>query len=406
MHQDSYGLPLTAANDAAAGAYRLCADRLLAAVGDPLAAADAAIAADPDMPLAHSARAMALLFRGQPRAARDAVLRATRLAASATRRERQHVAIIADVVNAQRDAGLAKIREHVKDYPRDALAINPAAGVFGLIGFSGRSDREAEQVTLLQPLAKHYGDDWWYQHALGFALLEHDAVDRALPLVESAVASRPDSGHAAHTYVHAMFEAEQHERATSWLENWAPHYAPDGILYCHLWWHLALFYLQRHEFDEMWNVYDTHCRLGRSASLAINLFTDGVSLAWRAMVAGAERPTARLEALRRLGEGNFPKPGIFVDVHRAACLAALNDSEALAEFRRDLEEALAGGRLAAGPVVLKILDGFEAFAQQRWKRAYEMLVDAEPDVVRIGGSRAQRRIVSETRAAARRHSPW
>ncbi len=365
MREDSYGLPITGASDAAAAAFRLCADRLLAAVGDPLTAADAAIAADPEMPLAHSARAMALLFASQPQAARAAAQHAARLAVGATRRERQHTAIILDVVNARRDAGLEKIRAHVQEFPRDALAINPAAGVFGLIGFSGRRDREAEQLTLLAPLAEHYGDDWWYQHVLGFALLEHDEAARALPLVESAMSRRPDSGHAAHTYVHAMFEADQHERAMAWLEGWAPGYAPDGILYCHLWWHLALFYLHRHEFDKMWQVFDAHCREGQSASLAINLFTDGVSLAWRAIVAGAERPTARLSVLRRLGETSFPRPGIFVDVHRAACLAALDDTQGLAEFRDDLEAALDAGRLAAGDVVLKLLDGFGAFAKER-----------------------------------------
>jgi hypothetical protein len=343
---------------------------------------------------------MALLFRSQPKPAKDEAEAAVRLAEHATRRERQHAEIILNVVTGQRDAGLEKIREHVDDFPRDALAINPAAGVFGLIGFSGRQNREAEQLALLEPLAKHYGDDWWYGHVLAFALLEHDSVDRALPMIEAALAQRPDSGHAAHTYVHALFEANEHARAMSWLDGWAPGYAPDGILYCHLWWHLALFHLHRHDFRAMWDIYDAHCREGQSASLAINLFTDGVSLAWRAMVAGAERPVARLEALRALGEQHFPKPGIFVDVHRAACLAALGDRQALAAFRQDLAAELARGKLAAGTVVLEIAAGFEAFAEADWACARDVLAEAEPKVVRIGGSRAQRRLVSETLAAA------
>lgn len=400
MNEDAYGLPLTTSSDAAAAAFRRAADRLLAAVGDPLAAADAAIQEDPSMALAQSARAMALLFRGQPKPAREAAEQAVRLAGAATRRERQHADIILDVVTGRRAAGLAKIREHLKDYPRDALAINPAAGVFGLIGFSGRQHREAEQLAFLEPLAEFYGDDWWHQHVLGFALLEHDAVERALPLAEGALRQRPDSGHTAHTWVHALFEANEHERAMTWLDGWLQGYAPNGILYCHLWWHLALFHLHRRDFENMWDVYDTHCRQGQSASLVINLFTDGVALAWRAMVAGADRPLARLEALRVLGEENFPKPGIFVDVHRAACLAALGDRKALTAFREDLETALRSGRLAAGAVVLKLADGFEAFAEEDWNRARDILAEAEPEVVRIGGSRAQRRIVSETLASA------
>lgn len=406
MHEDLYGLPLTTTSEAAAGAYRLAVDRMLAGTGDPIEASAAAIGEDPAFALAHSARAMALLLGGQPKAARDAAEHGLGLAASATRRERQHAAIFLDVVSGRRDDGLAKIREHAAEFPRDAFAVNPAAGVFGLIGFSGRRDREAEQVALLEPLAAHYGNDWWYQHVLGFALLENDAAGRALDLVASAIEQRPDSGHAAHTWVHALFEAGEFDpgapdRAKAWLADWAPGYASDGILYCHIWWHLALFHLLRGEFDAMWAVYDAHCLAGQSESPAINVFTDGVAIAWRAMVAGAERPVARLQALRALGETSFPNPGIFVDVHRGACLAALGDHAALAEFRGELEQALARDRLAAGDVVIKLVDGFDAFVREDWALAERCLSAAAPDVVRMGGSRAQRRLVTETLAAAR-----
>lgn len=409
MREDAYGQPLTTSSDAAAFRFRLAADRLLAGTGDPLAAADAALAEDPDLAVAHSARATSLLLGGQPKAAREAAEQGVRLSERSSRREHQFAAIVMDVVSGRRDDGLAKIREHMADFPRDALAIHPAAGVFGLIGFSGRQNREAEQLALLEPLAPHYGDDWWYQHALGFALLENNAADRALDLVEGAVNQRPDSGHAAHTYVHGLFEAGEfdptaRDRAMKWLMDWAPGYAADGILYCHLWWHLALFHLLKRDFNAMWAVYDAHCLQGQSASPAINIFTDGVALAWRSMVAGAERPTARLQSLRALGEANFPKPGIFVDVHRGACLAALGDRQALAEFRQVLEASLASGRLAAGEVVLKLVDGFEAFSEANWSKAATLLSAAEPQVVRIGGSRAQRRLVTETLAQARRRA--
>lgn len=400
MPNDRFDLPLSTTSDAAAEAYRLAADRLLAGVDSPLEVADIAIEQDSGFALAHCARATGLLLDGDPVAAREAAERGVELAASASRRERQHAAITLDVVTGRRDAALAKVREHLVDFPLDALAIDPAAGVFGLIGFSGRQDREAEQLSLLEPLADHYGDDWWFQRTIGFALLENDRVEESLPLVASALAARPDSGHVAHTWVHALFEAGEHPQATDWLVDWLPGYSPESILFCHLWWHLALFHLLNRDFDAMWTAYDDHCLAGQSASPAINLFTDGVALAWRAEVAGADRPIARLETLRSLGEAHFPKPGIFVDVHRAACLAALGDQAALTEFRGDCRKALDRGRLAAGEVVFGITDGFEAFANGDWARARAALEVASPSVVRIGGSRAQRRIVSETLAAA------
>jgi tetratricopeptide (TPR) repeat protein len=319
---------------------------------------------------------------GQPMEAQEAAALGVNLADGASQRERQHAAIIADVVGGRRDPALARIREHIEDYPRDALAIDPAAGVFGLIGFSGRQDREAEQLALLEPLAPYYEGDWWYQRVFGFALLEHDAVERAIPLLEAAVDARPDSGHVAHTWVHALFEADEHEQALNWLTDWLPSYEAGGLMFCHLWWHLALFHLLNRNFEAMWQAYDDHCLEDQSSSPAINLFTDGVALAWA------------------LGEKHFPKPGIFVDVHRAACLALLEDSVALEEFRAICRGKQEKGRLAAGEVVLNIADGFEAYANGDWSRARDCFTEAMPAVVRIGGSRAQRRIVSETLVAA------
>jgi tetratricopeptide (TPR) repeat protein len=403
MHHDRYDQPLSTASEAAATAFDNAADSLLAGVGNPLAAADAVVAEDPEFALGHSVRASALMLAGQFVEARDAAARAVELAESATRRERQHTAIIQDVMSGRRDAALARIHEHIEDFPRDALAIDPAAGVFGLIGFSGRKDREAEQLALLEPLASHYGDDWWYQQVLAFALLEFDRAAESLPLIEAALAARPDGGHPAHIWVHAKFEAGEHDEANAWLADWVPRFQPNGIMYCHLWWHLALFHLLNGEFEAMWKIYDERCREGQSASPSINLFTDGVALAWRSWAAGADRSTDRLVALRDLGERFFPKPGIFVDVHRAACLAALEDWTALDEFRSDCRAAAEKGRLAAGHVVIELADGFEAFARRDWTTAHRVLSEALPSVVRIGGSRAQRRLVDETIAAAARN---
>jgi hypothetical protein len=39
------------------------------------------------------------------------------------------------------------------------MALAPATGVFGPIGFSGRQEREAYLLELLHSLAPHYGAD-------------------------------------------------------------------------------------------------------------------------------------------------------------------------------------------------------------------------------------------------------
>jgi hypothetical protein len=94
--------------------------------------------------------------------ARIAAARARELATSTTRREQSHVDAIALAIEGKAPDALAATHDHVAMYPRDAMVLAPATGVFGLFGFSGRQHREEELLALLRSLSPHYGEDWWF----------------------------------------------------------------------------------------------------------------------------------------------------------------------------------------------------------------------------------------------------
>lgn len=62
---------------------------------------------------------------------------------------------------------LALVRAHAAEYPRDALPLSLALGVFGLLGFSGRRDHHEAQRALLEELAPSRPEDWWFSGYLG-----------------------------------------------------------------------------------------------------------------------------------------------------------------------------------------------------------------------------------------------
>lgn len=107
----------------------------------------------------------------------------------------------------------------MREWPRDALALAPATGVFGLIGCGGRRTRKREPVEFLMPLSRHYGEDWWFATSLGFALIEHDAAARGTALARAAPARRPNCAYAAHTYIHGLYELRAHDEALPWLRT-------------------------------------------------------------------------------------------------------------------------------------------------------------------------------------------
>ena len=400
MFKDRYGLEVSTSSDRAHEHYLDAMDRMLAAEAGVGATLLASMEADPQFALPHAAMARHCQSTGRPSEAREHAETATRLAAGTTDRERQHVEIIRLLVTGKPADAFGLLVRHVEQHPRDALALAPATGVFGLIGFSGRVDREAEQLALLEPLTAHYGEDWWFQTALGFALLETGAWERGRQLAERALQQRPGNPHAAHTLAHALYEAGEDADATSFLEGWLPSSARGSLLHCHIWWHYALQLMGSGRHDEAWSAFRSNCLPGTTDSPSINVFTDSASYLWRSELAGAQRDDDTWRTVREYYEEQFPRPIVFVDAHAGLAYAALGDTEQLDAATTQLHELGEAGSLPAGTTAASLTLAYGAFVAGKWGRVIEVLEPLMDEVVRIGGSRAQRDLATNTLLAA------
>ena len=193
MLTDRYGLEVTTTSVAARDAYVAAVDCLLAAGAEGEQAFAAVIALDPAFALAHAGRARCLAVYARGVEARASAARARELAASATRRERQHVEALALAIEGQPAASLTATLAHLAEFPRDAMVLAPATGVFGLYGFSGRLAHERELLGLMDRLAPHYGDDWWFPAQHAFAQCECGLLAAAEAGAERALALNPAS---------------------------------------------------------------------------------------------------------------------------------------------------------------------------------------------------------------------
>ena len=398
--QDRYGLDLTTTAVDARDAYVEGVDRILAGMPDVETPLNAAASADPGFALPHAAIARQHQLSGRPKEARSAIEHAVSLAEGSTPRERQHVEIFHRLCTGKVPAALELTREHVQTYPRDALALSPSCSVFGLIGFSGRVDREPEQLALLEPLADAYGDDWWYLSSLAFALVELGQWERGRKLIERSLEQFPRNAVAAHIRAHALYEAGEDDEALAYLQGWLPDYDRGGLMHCHIWWHYCLLQMAGGDQAEAWRAYDANCAPSVSISPSINILTDGAALLWRSELAGAERSNERWEALATYYETTFPRPMVFIDAHAALAYAALGRTDALQSYIEQAEELGLGGRLPAGTVGATLSRAYGHFAAERWGEAIEILETVMPEVVRIGGSRAQRDLMMNTLLAA------
>ena len=401
MLTDRYGLPLTTSSPAARDAYVAGTDCLLAGVAGVQEHLDRALAADPGFALAHVARARGLFLRAEIAPARSAAARARELAQAATPREQGHIHAIALAVEGKVPDSLEATRAHLASHPRDAVALSPATGVFGMIGFSGRQARETELYDFLAGLAPHYGEDWWFLSMLAFAACESGRLPEAARLIERSLQGNPASAHGAHVKAHVLYEMGEARAGFEFLEGWMPGCAREGLMHCHLSWHVALFALILGKRERAWEAYRAGVHPGNSWGPPLNVATDAPAFLWRAELAGEERQPELWREARDYARRSFPKAGVpFADVHVAVACAATGDSAALDNLVQEMRERLAAGKLAPGSVVPALAEGFAAFARNDWNGAVRAFEQALPETVRIGGSRAQRDLVEHTLIAA------
>jgi len=401
MLTDRYGLALTTTSPAARDAYVAGADCVLSAEAGAEAHLARAIEADPGFALAHMALARAHFLIANVAEARAAAARARELAPRTSAREQGHINTLALAIEGKPVEAFAAMQTHLKEHPRDALVAAPATGVFGMIGFSGRQEREPEQVAFLDALKPHYGDDWWFRMVYAFAVEEMGRLDEALDLIEASMAANPKSAHGAHIKGHVLYEMGEDAAALAYLEQWMPAYPKAGPMHCHLSWHVALFALTIGQAEKAWAVYEAQVHPGGSWGPPLNSVTDSISFLWRAELAGEARRAEFWPQARAHAQKCFPKAGIaFVDVHTALASAATGEEAALARITAEVEERLASGKYPSGGIVPALASGLAAYAAGNWSKAAGILEAARAETVRIGGSRAQRDLLENTLLAA------
>ena len=404
MNRDRYDLPLTTVSDRAAALYRDGADRILSAWNGAGDAFDSAIVEDPSFALAHIARARVHQLNMEFTEARNKAAQARQLAATVTRRERQHVEITAAAIEGRPREALTGAEQHLDEFPRDALVLSLLLGAFGLYAFSGRADHDAARLAICERHARQYGEDWWFLTYLGWSHTEAGNADIGRTVTERAIALRLENGNAAHALSHALFEQGDAATGRTFLSDWLPAHDRASFLHGHLSWHIALTALEAGDLDGALKIYEQHIRPSDSRYPPMIVFTDSASLLWRLSLRGKTGLEPHWQEVAAYGDRFFPQAGAhFADVHYAL-VAAATGSGVLATRLAQMEIRDADGKLAPGSSAIGLCRGAQAFAEGDHDSAIRILEPLMPAVVRIGGSHAQRELWEDTLIVAYLHA--
>jgi tetratricopeptide (TPR) repeat protein len=397
MHAGRYDLPVSTTSAAARDAYVEGCELALTMYPGAVECFDRALAIDPGLALAHAGKAQILAREGKAEPARAALTAAQNAAAGISARETGHIRFFDLAFSGQTDAAIEALYAHVEQWPRDALMIAAAANPNGLIGSSGRIGQKRQVAALLDRLAPHYGDDYWFLSYHAIALGEDGRVAEARPKIERSFRLNPRNAHCAHGMAHVCYEGADADGGRDFLASWLATYPREGAFHGHLSWHLALFELGAGHWEAAQRLYRDAIAPDRHPGGPQQKVWDGVAYLWRSELAGNARDERGWRTLYDYAASALPRPGAgLADLHVMLAHAVMRDDAARQARSRQIEGMAREGRYPSGSYVPELARGFVAFERGDYDEAIAALAPLVQQSERIGGSRAQHDLIELT----------
>ncbi len=391
MNEDSLGNPVgTASKEALAGINDFVEGFLAyeTKAGNIFAAAEA----DPDSPLANIYAGFSWMFLEAPEAASRAKIFFERASARDTNRRetlllQQLGAWMVDDIPAVQAIGDAIIAE----FPRDLASVKLHQYFSFNRGDAGAMLRVAEQVM------PHNSGNAHLHGMLAFGLEQSHRIGEAEAAARRALELKEKEPWAQHALAHVMLSTGRVREGVAFLENASRSWEGlNSFMYTHNWWHKALFHISLGDEQAVLDAYDNHVwgfEKGYSQDQV-----NAVSLLARMEMAGIEVGDRWNDVATYLSKRAADTVQPFLSLQYLYGLARPGRAEAdhLMQPIADRAARSMGHDAAVWrEVALPAARGVLAHARGDYAEAVRQLRIANPRMLEIGGSHAQRDLFSQ-----------
>jgi tetratricopeptide (TPR) repeat protein len=401
MLQDAHGLALSTDSPAAARGFDDALQGYLKYRLDTPARLARALEADPGCGMLHLLKGCLTMLAYKAAlvpAAREALAAAGRL--PATPRERAHAAALAAWTEGELDRALAVWEGILAEHPHDILA-------FRLHHFNafwlGRPEAMLKAVETVLPRWSAELPAWGSVLACrAFANEECGHYTLAEAAGRAAIELDPGDLWAAHAVAHVLEMQGRRGEGIAWVAGLERHWEGGNNLMHHLWWHRAMYHLERRDFDAVLDLYDRRFRdlaspvtgvqpdlyidVQNAASMLFRLGRHGVAMGdrWTELADKAEA---------RIGDclSAFTLP------HWMMALAATGRWEAAARLLEAMRDVARANQGTVAPLVaryaLPVSEAVLLHARGDHAGAVAAMRPALPGMHRLGGSHAQQDVL-------------
>ena len=353
----------------------------------------------PESPRAHATRALmlTLLARSEMRGVAQEAAATAVFLAQGQNMPKAGKAFVEAASAASHGAWWAAIDQleiAITEDPSDSLAAKMSHALRFMLGDKEGMLRSIERVLRRLPAGHpHRG---FLMGCQAFALEESGHYGRAETVGRDAVALEPRDAWGLHAVSHVHEMTGRIEDGIRWIED-----SEAGFRHCnnfggHLFWHLALFKLEKGAIAEVFDLYDRKIRhektddfrdIANAASLLMRLELDGHAVG------------ARWEELADKAEGRLEDRSlVFADLHYMLALMGAGRTRTAMVLARSMAREPAGLAVQS-PVAEQagrgIAEGLMHFARGDMGQATECLLASRRNRILMGGSDAQRDVFEQ-----------
>jgi hypothetical protein len=405
MISDERGLPLSTDSAEAAFLFDRTVEHYLKFHADMPALVGQMLAADPHFVLGQCFKGYLLLSASNPAFAAEigATLAAAEAgSATATERERQHVAAFRAWADGALDRSFAIWRQLLDANPTDLLAVRICDTSWFRHGQTAKileqADRLAPRWSPELPGYDLFRTIWAFAHE------EAGDTAGAERAVDEAIAHDRTNYFAHHVKAHVLEMECRPREGRDWLASQTAHWMLGNQLIHHLWWHRALMELELGELDAVLESYDQNIRnldepMTRATPDHFIDLQNAPAVLWRLEQMGVDVGDRWREladkAEARIGHVGHP----LLVPHLMMALAATGRGEAAERFLGALREAAADTARwtapAIGDVILPVCEAVLAHRRGDHAGVVELLAPRREQIRLLGGSDAQRDLFTQ-----------
>lgn len=396
MLQDCFGCRLTVTDTAALALYDQALEQLLTLAAEPAWQLQRATELDPGLLMGHVLQGL-LAALGTDKAQlllAERALSEARALNTHRPRERLHVAALAAWCAGRWGTAVSLWEQILLEEPADAVAMFAAHRGDFLLGQSTElRDRVARRLGFIDAGTPLYGH---YLGMYAFGLQANGAHACAERFGRQALEACPRDAWAIHAVAQALEVGGRPQEGIHWLAERQGDWAEGNRLAVHHWWHLALCHFDSQAWPQVLALYDQH--IGRD-SLAIQDHLDAAALLWRLGLQGVD-VGARWQAQLAFWQAHIEDRWYgFNDLHAMLSFVSCGRFDLADRLLTVMAETAAGhddNARTTRHTALPLARGLYAFACGHYSEAVELLAQLRHSMVALGGSHAQRDLLTQT----------